>query len=76
MVDAVSAEKHVYIEKPISNSISEAKWMVDAANYLKTVVQVGQWQRSGKHWSDAIDYVHSGALEPDQDCKLGLIWIG
>ena len=62
MVDAVSAGKHVYIEKPISNSISEAKWMVHAANYHKTVVQVGQWQRSGKHWSDAIDYVHSGAL--------------
>jgi predicted dehydrogenase len=62
MIDAVSAGKHVYLEKPISNSITETKWMLEAANYYKKVVQVGQWQRSGQHWIDAIDYVHSGVL--------------
>ncbi|MAD91659.1 MAG: oxidoreductase [Gammaproteobacteria bacterium] len=62
MIDAVSAGKHVYLEKPISNSIMEAKWMLEAANYYEKVVQVGQWQRSGQHWIDAIEYVHSGIL--------------
>ena len=70
MVDAVSAGKHVYVEKPISNSISEANRMLEAANYYKTIVQVGQWQRSGQHWIDAIDYVHSGSLGQIRTVKV------
>ncbi len=69
MIDSLSAGKHVYLEKPISNSITEAKWMLEAANYHKKVVQVGQWQRSGQHWIDAINYVHSGILGPIRTVK-------
>ena len=47
MVDACSAGKHVYVEKPIANSITETNAMLVAAKYYGTVVQVGQWQRSG-----------------------------
>ena len=68
-LDSLSAGKHVYLEKPISNSITEAKWMLEAANYHKKVVQVGQWQRSGQHWIDAINYVHSGILGPIRTVK-------
>jgi len=69
MIDSLSAGKHVYLEKPISNSITEAKWMLEAASYHKKVVQVGQWQRSGQHWNDAINYVHSGILGPIRTVK-------
>ncbi len=62
MVDAVKAGKHVYIEKPIGNSIAECQVMLAAAEKYKTVVQVGQWQRSMQHFKDAMDYVHEGHL--------------
>jgi predicted dehydrogenase len=62
MVDAVDAGKHVYVEKPLANSIQEAKLMMAAAERSGKVVQVGQWQRSGRHYKQAMDYVHSGKL--------------
>ncbi|WP_140937924.1 Gfo/Idh/MocA family protein [Sphingobacterium lumbrici] len=62
MVDAVNAGKHVYVEKPIGNSIKECEVMVAAAQRNRSIVQVGQWQRSQQHFKDAIDFVHSGKL--------------
>ena len=62
MVDACSAGKDVYCEKPLANSVEESRLMVDAAKRYDRVVQVGQWQRSGPHWTEAMDFVHSGKL--------------
>lgn len=62
MVDAVKAGKDVYVEKPIGNSIVECNVMLAAKDKYKRIVQVGQWQRSQKHFRDAIDFVHSGKL--------------
>lgn len=62
MVDAVQAGKHVYVEKPIANSIAESQLMVAAQEKTGKVVQAGQWQRSGPHYRKAIDIVQSGVL--------------
>lgn len=62
MTDAVSAGKHVYVEKPIANTIQECQIMQAAAKRSGKLVQVGQWQRSGLHYASAIDYVRSGKL--------------
>ena len=62
MVMASEAGKHVYVEKPMANSIEEVMIMEKAAKKYKNVVQVGQWQRSGQHWHDAANFVKSGAL--------------
>jgi predicted dehydrogenase len=59
---AMEAGKHVYVEKPMANSIGEAILMEQAVKKYKKVLTVGQWQRSGPHWQDAIDYVWSGKL--------------
>ena len=61
-VDACAAGKSVYVEKPIANSIAECDAMVYAANRYNTVVQVGQQQRSAKHWKEMIDYLDEGHL--------------
>jgi len=62
MAHSCEAGKDVYVEKPMGNSIDECDRMVRAADYYQRVVQVGQWQRSGLHWQEAMDYVHSGQL--------------
>ncbi len=62
MVSACQAGKDVYCEKPLGNSIEECNIMVKAAQRYKSIVQVGQWQRSDPHWLEAVDYIRSGAL--------------
>ena len=62
MIMACEAGKDVYVEKPLANSIEECRLMVAAAKRYDRVVQVGQWQRSGPHWEDAIAFLRSGKL--------------
>jgi predicted dehydrogenase len=62
MVDAVNAGKHVYVEKPVANSIAECDIMVAAQKKTGKIVQAGQWQRSGPHYKKAIEIVRSGVL--------------
>lgn len=59
---ACEAGKDVYVEKPLANSIGECDAMVAAASHYKRIVQVGQWQRSGPHWDEAMAFVQSGKL--------------
>ena len=62
MVRACEAGKDVYVEKPLANSIVECERMVAAQEASGSVVQVGQWQRSGLHWIEAMEFVRSGQL--------------
>lgn len=62
MVHALEAGKHVYVEKPLANSIHECDVMLRAADRHERIVQLGQWQRSGPHWRQAVDFVQSGQL--------------
>jgi len=62
MIHACQAGKDVYVEKPLANSIEECLTMVKAQKRYNNIVQVGQQQRSGVHWQNAISYVHSGKL--------------
>jgi predicted dehydrogenase len=62
MVDSLSSGRHVYVEKPIANTIEECNLMVKAKQRYGKMVQVGQWQRSGSQYAEAIDYVKSGKL--------------
>jgi predicted dehydrogenase len=62
MVGALEAGKHVYVEKPIANTVEECNIMLNAAKKYGKIVQVGQWQRSGPHYEEAIKVVKSGKL--------------
>jgi predicted dehydrogenase len=61
-VHACEAGKDVYVEKPLANSIAECQVMLKAARKYNRIVQVGQQQRSGQHWQDAIAFVKSQKL--------------
>jgi predicted dehydrogenase len=62
MIDACAAGKDVYVEKPVANSIAEARLMVEAAKQTRRIVQVNQWQRSQDHFTSAVNFVKSGKL--------------
>lgn len=62
MIHACEAGKHVYVEKPLGNSIGECLAMVSAQKKYNRVVQVGQWQRSMPHFVDALAFLRSGQL--------------
>lgn len=70
MIHACQAGKHVYVEKPIGNSVGECKAMVAAQESTGKVVQVGQWQRSQQHFQDAINYIATGVLGPIRTVKV------
>ncbi len=64
MVDAVSAGKDVYVEKPVSNSIPRINAMLAAYEKSNRVVQVGTHQRSWDHFIEAKKILDSGVLGP------------
>ncbi len=61
-VDACSAGKDVYVEKPVSRCVREGRLMVEAARRHNRVVQVGLQQRSGTHFQRAVKYIQDGRL--------------
>ena len=70
MMEACAAGKDVYVEKPVGNSIGECRAMVAAQKKYNRVVQGGQWQRSQKHFQDALDFVYSGQLGNIRTVKI------
>jgi predicted dehydrogenase len=62
MVDACQAGKDVYVEKPVGNSITECRIMMDAQQKYDRVVQAGQWQRSQQHFREAVEFLGTGKL--------------
>ena len=62
-IDALTAGKDVYCEKPLTLKIEEGPAIVKAARVNNRVCQVGMQQRSGGHYIQARDeYVKKGKL--------------
>ena len=61
-VDACSAGKDVYVEKPMANTIAECNIMVKAQKRYNRIVQVGQQQRDGKIFKDCMGFIKNGEI--------------
>jgi len=59
---SIVAGKDVYVEKPISHTISEGRLLVNMARKHGRIVQHGTQSRSAKGLVDAIEYMKSGEL--------------
>lgn len=62
MIEALQAGKDVYVEKPMSIDLEEAKRAFDLARERGRVVQVGTQRRSEGRWKAAREFIASGTL--------------
>jgi predicted dehydrogenase len=62
LIDAVSAGKDVYIEKPLTRTFEEGRQAIDAVAGTRQIVQVGYQQRSYPHIREARELVQSGGI--------------
>ena len=59
---AMSAGKHVYVEKPCSHNLAENEMIVAAQKKYDKVVQMGVQQRSSQHTIEIISEIHNGII--------------
>lgn len=61
-IHAAQAGKHMYCEKPLTQSIWEGRQLVKAVNKYNVVLQTGSQQRSGQISHDSITHVRNGTF--------------
>src|SRR6202043_1299793 len=61
-IAALSAGKHVYVEKPCSHNPAEGEMLVRAQQKYGKVVQMGTQQRSSPHTIEIVEKIHAGLI--------------
>jgi predicted dehydrogenase len=59
---AMQLKKHVYVQKPLSHDIYEARIMTEAAHKYKVVTQMGNQGASGNGVRQLIDWYNAGII--------------
>jgi predicted dehydrogenase len=59
---AMERGKHVYVQKPLAHSVSEARAMTEAARKYKVVTQMGNQGHSGDGVRDLCEWIWNGAI--------------
>ena len=58
-VKAIKKSKHLFIEKPITNTVKEAKKLIDLAEEADVKVQVGHVERFNPAFTATKEYIHN-----------------
>lgn len=72
-LDAISAGKAIYLEKPISRTVDEGIRLVEAARSSSVTIQVGMQQRSDWGFRTACELVRAGRLGRIKQVKITLM---
>lgn len=59
-VEAVRAGRDAYVEKPLANTMEDARAILRAVEETKKVVQIGTQRRSGANYTSADEFIKSG----------------
>src|SRR5690606_14655457 len=59
-VEAVRAGRDAYVEKPLANTMEDARAIRDAVKETGKVVQIGTQRRSAANYQQAYDYLQTG----------------
>lgn len=71
-VMAMKLGKHCYCEKPLTQSVYEARVMAETANEHKLVTQMGTQIHAGANYRRAVELVQSGAIGPVREVHVWL----
>lgn len=74
VVWAAKAKKDIYVEKPLSHTIAEAKLMMDVVRENKVVLQTGSQQRTeyDGRFRTACEYIRSGRIGRVLTVQVGI----
>lgn len=59
-VEAVRAGRDAYVEKPLANTMEDARAILKAVGESKKIVQIGTQRRSGDNYTRADEFIRSG----------------
>jgi predicted dehydrogenase len=59
-LEAVRAGRDAYVEKPMANTMADARAILKAVEETKKIVQIGSQRRSGSNYIQANDFIKSG----------------
>lgn len=63
-IQAVQAGMDVYAEKPLAETMQDARDVLKAVKSSGKIVQIGSQRRSGPNYHDAVKYINSGEFGP------------
>lgn len=63
-VEAVEAGKDVYCEKPLAETMADARAVLSAVKKSGKIVQIGSQRRSGGNYHAAADFIQKGKFGP------------
>ena len=69
--DAVLAGKHIYLQKPFTQTIEEGRILRELAIRKGTVLQVGSWQRSVSQFARVCELVQNGRIGEVKRVEVG-----
>lgn len=72
VIESCKAGKDVYCEKPLSQTIQEARAMVNAVRQYNRVFQTGSMQRSSQEFRFACELVQNGYIGDIQHVTVGV----
>ncbi|HEY1381346.1 MAG TPA: Gfo/Idh/MocA family oxidoreductase, partial [Gemmataceae bacterium] len=70
---ALQAGKHVFCEKPLTNTIAEARKVAEAAKKSGRVTQMGTQIHAGENYRRVVELLRAGAVGPVREVYL---WVG
>ena len=71
-VDAVKAGKDTYTEKPLAETMEDARKALKAVHETKRIVQIGSQRRSGPNYIAAAKFIQEGKFGPI--VSVDLLW--
>ena len=71
-VAALKSGRHVYCEKPLARTVSEARIITQTAQKLKRVTQIGTQIHAGSNYRRVVEWVQSGAIGPVREVH---VWV-